>query len=395
MRLWYMTKIKGDHLKNKEVKKKSIGAHLRPNEVKMSILDFILKNKEPVSELSIREHLKNKHGVVDQSTINKHMRNLKDLRCIELISPKTSRRNYWDVATLGHLKNIRHEFPELMLNTHEKSINLILMELGCGKYSPYWLRYYIQLLISTSFCNTCLEFSIGRIHQGIDEIYNSGRGSDLRRRMFKLIKVCYSVYVKQNSGFKMSQYELRNALIEFDWGNIFSFDKESFLKLFEDSLPGLPEELPRIIFETKLSGIEGIPKEIPDEINAEDFVRYMLNTIETIIAYFWDYNRSIDDLLLEHFFNHDKILGIDSADEHYYIKKIKGNRNLPSGSIQPDDMLLREKEFADLKLASEIIIKYKQPAKFSDISDNLDEVYQAVVKCASYYQKNPNESELS
>jgi hypothetical protein len=384
-----MKKIKGDHLKNKEVKKKSIGAHLKHNEVKMSILEFILKNKEPVSEPSIREHLKNKHGVVDQSTINKHMHNLKDLRCIELISPKASRRNYWDVATLENLKDIRHEFYEFQINKYEKSINLILMELGCGKYSPYWLRYYIQLLISASFYNTCLEFSIGRIHQGITEIYNTGMGSDQHRRMLKLIKVCYSGYVKQNSGFKISQYELRNALIAFPWKNIFSFDNEYFLKLFEDYLPGLPKELPRIIFETKLSEIEGIPEEIPDEINAEDFVRYMLNTIIVIMRYFWNYNRSIDDLLLEHFFNHDRLIGVDSDDEHYYINKIKANQALPSGSIQPDNLLLRDKEFADLKLASEFIIKYKQPAKFNNVSDNLDEVYQAVVKCASDYQKNP------
>jgi hypothetical protein len=164
--------------------------------------------------------------------------------------------------------------------------------------------------------------------------------------------------------------------------------------LFEDSLPGMPEELPKIIFETKLSGIEEIPEEIPDEINEEDFVRYMLNTISLTIAYLWDYNHSKDDLLLEHFFNHDRLLGVDSDDEHYYVKKLIANQALLSGSIQPDDLLLREKEFADLKLASEFIIKYKQPAKFSNVSNNLDEVYQAVVKCASYYQKNPNESEL-
>ena len=165
--------------------------------------------------------------------------------------------------------------------------------------------------------------------------------------------------------------------------------------MFEDSLPGLPEELPKIIFETKLSGIEKIPDEIPDEINADDFVRYMLNTISLIIEYDWDYNFAKDDLLLEHFFNHDRLLGVDSTDEHYYVKKIIYNHALPGGSIQPHNMLLQEKEFADLKVASEIIIKYKQPAKFSDVSDNLDEVYQAVVKCASYYQKNPNELELS
>jgi hypothetical protein len=268
------------------------------------------------------------------------------------------------------------------------------MDLGCGEYSPYWLRQYIQLLISTSFFNTCLEFGIGQIHQEITKIYNTGRGHYIRQRIVKLVKVCYSACVKYNSGFKMSQDEFSNALLEFDWENIFLFNKEHFLKLFDDSLPGLQEELSKIIFETKLSGIKGIPEKMPGEINGEDVVRYMLNTISLIIEYYWDYNHTKDDLLLEHFFNYDRLLGVDSDDEHYYVNKLIANQDLPSGSIQSDDLLLREKEFADLKLASEIIIRYKQPAKFSDVSDNLDEVYQAVVKCALYYQKNQHELEL-
>jgi len=362
--------------------------------VKTSILEFILKNKEPVSEPSIREHLRNKHGVVDQSTINKHMHNLKDLRCIELISPKESRRNYWDVTTPINLKNIRHEFYELQINKYEKSINLILMELGCGKYSPYWLRHYIQLLILTSYFDACLELDIERIHQGINSMYITSRGSYLHQRINNLLKICYSAFIKYYSDFKISENEFRIAMLELP-GECMSYNKEWLSKWFKDTLPGVPEELPKIIFETKLSGIKEIPKKIPDEINAEDFIRYMLNTISLIIEYDWNYNHSKDDLLLEHFFNHDRVLRVDSDDEHYYIKKLFANQALPTGSIQPDNLLLREKEFADLKLASEIIIKYKQPAKFSDVSDNLDEVYQAVVRCASYYQKNPNESELS
>lgn len=374
---------------------KKQGDRLNVGEVKSSIICFILKNVKSVGEPAIRNFLLQKYDLMDQGNINRHLHDLQKLDCIELIPPKKKGlRNYWDVTKLKNLKNIRHEFPELQLNTHEKSINLILMELGCGMYSPYWLRHYIQLLISTSFFNTCLEFGIGQINQGITKIYNTDRGFYRRQRVFKLIKVCYSAYVKYNPNFKMLQDEFRNTLIAFPWKYIFYFDKEYFSKLFEDSLPGLPEELPKIIFETKLSGIEEIPEEIPDEINANDFVRYMLNTIGVIIAYFQDYNHSKDDLLLEHFFNHDRLLGVDSDDEHYYVKKLIANQVLPSGSIQPDDLLLREKEFADLKLASEIIIKYKKPAKFSDISDNLDEVYQAVVKCASYYQRNPNESTL-
>jgi hypothetical protein len=41
---------------------------------------------------------------------------------------------------------------------------------------------------------------------------------------------------------------------------------------------------------------------------------------------------------------------------------------------------------ADAKLISEIRIKYKQPAIFSDVFDNFDEVYQKVMKYYSFFQ---------
>lgn len=213
------------------------------------------------------------------------------------------------------------------------------------------MKQYIHLLISTSFFNACVELGIGKIHQGINNIYNAVRGSDLHKRMFDLLKVCYSAYAKYQSDFKISKSKFIYTMLELRWEHIF-FDKESLAKCLEDSLPGFPEELPRIISETKLSEIEKIPEEIPGEKNDENFVRYMLNTIRVIATYHLDYNRSKDYLLLEHFSDHDKLLGVDSDDEHYYVKKLIDNHALPSGSIEPHNVLLHEKEFADLKVAS-------------------------------------------
>jgi hypothetical protein len=109
-----MTKTKRDHLKHKEVKS--------------SILEFILKNNGPVAEPAIREYLKKKHDVIDQSTINKHMHNLQNLICIELIPPKKGLRNYWDIKTLKHLRNIIFYFEEIRLNTRGKSLDILLIE---------------------------------------------------------------------------------------------------------------------------------------------------------------------------------------------------------------------------------------------------------------------------
>jgi hypothetical protein len=94
-----------------------------------------------------------------------------------------------------------------------------------------------------------------------------------------------------------------------------------FKNYFETYFPGLPEEIPLVIFETKLSKIEKIPEKIPDDINCKELVTYILNTIWLMIEQNRDYLFSKDDLLLKHFFNHDILLGVDSTDEITLWKK--------------------------------------------------------------------------
>jgi hypothetical protein len=47
-------------------------------------------------------------------------------------------------------------------------------------------------------------------------------------------------------------------------------------------------------------------------------------------------------------------------------------------------MILKEAELADLKLASEMIFKYKQPLRFG--FNTVDEIYQAVLNYYSPWQ---------
>jgi hypothetical protein len=160
-----MTKTKGDHLKHKEVKS--------------SILEFILKNKGPVAEPAIREYLKKKHDVIDQSTINKHMHNLQNLLCIELIPPKKGLRNYWNITTLKHLKNIRFYFEEIKLNTRGKSLDILLTERLLTEHplkmdSMRAKKSFVQLFLSASFFDMCIKTDVETLYARASELYQLG-----------------------------------------------------------------------------------------------------------------------------------------------------------------------------------------------------------------------------
>jgi hypothetical protein len=84
-------------------------------------------------------------------------------------------------------------------------------------------------------------------------------------------------------------------------------------------------------------------------------------------------------LLLEHFFLQDILTGVDSDDEHYFVKKTLDNYALIGKWPESFYMGLGEAELADLELISEIIIKYKQPSVFYDLYGK-DKVYQELLK---------------
>jgi len=158
---------------------KSKGDHLKRKEVKSSILEFILRNNGPVAEPAIRVYLKKKHGVIDQSTINKHMHNLQNLICIELIPPKKGLRNYWNITTLLHLKNIRFYFEEIKLNTHGKSLDILLterllIEHPLKKDSMRAKKSFVQLFLSASFFDMCIKTNVETLYARASELYQLG-----------------------------------------------------------------------------------------------------------------------------------------------------------------------------------------------------------------------------
>jgi hypothetical protein len=220
------------------------------------------------------------------------------------------------------------------------------------------------------------------IEEGTWKIYITGIGSYRHQRIDDILRVCYSAYSKYYPELKMPETVFTNTVKAHPWEIYRLFAEDILLKWFEDTFPGLPKEISHLISKTKLSGLEEIPEEIPDEINEKDLVRYLLEAMRLRMEERLDFKFLMDDLLLEHFLHHDMLIEKDSPEELYFVKKTKENHTLPRGSTEPRQIILREAELADLKLASEMIYKFKKPSRFS--FDTADETYQAVLK---YYNR--------
>ena len=89
---------------------------------------------------SNRSRSQEKYDGIDQSTVNRHLNDLKKLGCLDWTPPskKTTRSNRWNIATLKQLENIRQNFPDIKLNRYEKSLDIV---------SRYHLRYISPALL--------------------------------------------------------------------------------------------------------------------------------------------------------------------------------------------------------------------------------------------------------
>jgi len=207
------------------------------------------------------------------------------------------------------------------------------------------------------------------------------------QRINDLLKICYQTYAKHYSNFKVPEGMFVSIIKKFSVEFVRIVTKKDIMEFFKD-LPGFPEEIPLQIAKTRLSEpIEEMPKKIPTEIDARDLVKYVLHALQLIKKQRLDFDSSIHYLLLEHFFTQDILIGVDLYDEHYFVKRTIENWGLFDRWPKPLYKSLGDAELADLKLISEIIIKYKQPGLFGDFFDNRNDVYQKLVK---FYSQSMN-----
>lgn len=309
------------------------GEKLKVGEAKTAILLHILENKDSVSEPEIRKHLLEKLGMKNQGTINEHLHKLADLKCIESVTPTTkSRSNFWDITKLTHLKNIRLEFPNIRVNSKEKSIMIIFNERGYSLDKIENLSFYIKLFLSISLFDAFLDADINELMYKSEKIYLKGEGYIKTKNYEYYINKFFKLYEKVNP-----EYKLPNDF------NIYkrNISKEAFLKVFEESFQGITEEM----------------------INELDEAYNKLKELNDDMMY------KPVQILLNHFINHDIYKDLESPDENVYFKNLKE-------CIRKADEIWKKEGYPEIKrwsellhlqeleVYSEIIKKYKQPSIF-------------------------------
>jgi hypothetical protein len=363
-----MAKTKGDHLKHKEVKS--------------SILEFILKNNGPVSEPVIRDHLKKKHEVMDQSTINKHMHNLQDLICIELIPPKIGLRNYWNITTLKNLKNIRFYFEDIKLNTCGKSLDILLTERLLTerplKNSMRAKKYFVQLFLSASFFDMCIKTDVETLYARASELYKLGELFKEEQYIKNLIAVeqsskelIHEVYIKcirriskihnikqiVDSGYPKDPLTLDLFQNFSEYFSSVGISKETFermlkeipssmedksheeqtnriikelsIKISNEIIPKMMKQIHKKSPEMPNEELNKMPQDILNKTSEEIFKKIMEGLPEILsdkiirIKYYHEINTGVtSDLIFNHCFQRDVMDGTSSPEEREFVHKI-------------------------------------------------------------------------
>ncbi|KKG75196.1 hypothetical protein [Methanosarcina mazei] len=247
------------------------------NSPKTSIVEFILISG-PVSEPEIREHLNKMDKSISQATVNRYLHDLaEEPACIELDEPiKKSRSNYWNITKTEHLKNISSCYPDILLKTYEKSINIILQEWGEATISRENLKIYMYLLLSPSLFNECIASGVEALLSREWKMYLCNEGFKKDWNIQKLLNNFYNKYIR-NIDFEMSEETFRE-MWEKTIPNIDEISEEMFLRIFEENFPELSKEMS---IETFLEIEEEVKQRMKNSsINSSMFEEYLYEKLE-------------------------------------------------------------------------------------------------------------------
>ncbi|MHB8101074.1 MAG: hypothetical protein ACYDEF_02605 [Methanosarcina sp.] len=327
--------------------------HFEKNEIKINAIIFILENEGKISESDILAKFKEKDRFkeINQSTVNRHLKSLFELGCIEKLSNVTKNRsNYWDISKIEQLKNIRREFPNIgrefpdkRINSYERSIMIVFNERGYDINKMEGLGFFIELLLSASLFDAFLDEDYYGLRKKAMKIYLKGEGYiktvNYEHHFENFLKMSEEV----NPGYKISPFfEIYQRHLS----------KEVFFKLFEDFQIKTDEMI------KELEEAYKIYKKIDEDLDIKP-----------------------DNILLEHFINHDIFKELESPDERRFFTDSKECRSKAfkiwkeeDPSFKNVDRYIELINLEELKVYSEIIQKYKKPSMFY-LSENPDTIF--------------------
>jgi hypothetical protein len=316
--------------------------HFKKNEMKTSAIEFVLENEEPVSEPDIIKYLKGKYGVSDRATINRHLKDLKELGCLELKPPvKKGLSNYWRATKINTLKNIREKFPDILLNKYEKTLNIVLQEQANKGFidktdSIEAHRLRVQFLLSKAFFEKCLEIGIGCLYGKAYDIDPWGEDFAEDSYIEQLVDELYTKFIKKipitsditNLEIQISKEKLEEILAAVQYNLEFGPSNISTSRSVNNFLTSITAEL-HSKFVREIPGNFLLSNKIYHEIsiNVNDAFEQNADELETILYKInirqYTSRKFVPDTIFQHFFESDVIEGVASREEKRFVRETK------------------------------------------------------------------------
>lgn len=331
--------------------------HFRVGEVKAKILEIVLENNGPITEPDIRTRLKDVFEAIDQSTINRHLKYLKEKGCIDRVSPiEKTRLNYWDVISFDQLKNIRSEFEDLKLNNYERAITIVLNDNGYKVTELIGFLKHIQLLLSHSFFKACIDMDMEILFSRVGRIFNYNNAGFVKLVETTVYK-SYNAFIAQFPDIGISEKDFWVILNDVFYKETKSFSEEVFMRVWKDKLDE-PNFNALKAKETTYDGILSAARGL-----------WRLNDL---------YHNEVSYSIFESYYFQDVLLDEASDEENIFAFETKAGYDAYSQQQDQKDSL-KKAIYNDLRQASVVMKNHKQPTLFDKkIYDNEDDIFKSL-----------------
>ena len=331
--------------------------HFRVGEVKSKILEFVLANKGPIKEPEIRAHLSENFNEITQSTVNKHLKFLKDIDCIEtVVAIEKTRFNYWDITTFAQVKNIRSEFKNIKLNNYEKAIMIVLQNNGYKVTELIGFLKHIQLLLSKSFFDACIDMDMEILFSRVGRIFNYNNAGFVKLVETTVYK-SYNTFSTRFPDIGISEKEFWVILNDVFYKETKSFSEEVFMRVWKDKLDE-PNFNALKAEETTYDGILSAARDL-----------WRLNDL---------FHNEVSYSIFESYYFQDILLDEASDEENIFAFETKAGYDQYSRQQGQKDSL-KKAILNDLKQASVVMKNHKQPSLFDKkIYDNEDDIVKSL-----------------
>lgn len=160
---------------------------------------------------------------------------------------------------------------------------------------------------------------------------------------------------------------------------------ETLWKMCEEKFPELPTE--------KFLEMKTFEKAIYNDLSMYTIIHATISSMKNQLI---EFVVSRYDLIFKHCLHQDMFTSVASPEELEFGEKIEHNFEEynsacrePNSSFSSKWSAYKKMILCDLKQASEIMTKYKQPSIFDDNYDNPEDIYQGLIEYYGYLLKRP------